>query len=151
MTTMTSTPTPTSTSSSPQMGGKRKLSKWNKFTSKVYATEHRKNKNFKFKDALKMASAMKKKGQYGGDTDGSFSTVPLTTTPEEDVVVADADLAAADVVEDGSLATSQVGQLLAPAGGRRRRRTMRRSRGRSQRRSRGRSRGRGRARASRRR
>jgi len=134
------------TSSPQQMGGKRKLSKWNKFTSKVYATEHRKNKNFKFKDALKMASAMKKKGQYGGDTDGSFSTVPLTTTPEEDAVVADADLAA-DVVEDDSLAASQVGQLLAPAGGRRRRRTMRRS----QRRSRGRSRGRGRARASRRR
>ena len=130
----------TITTSTP-IGGKRKLSKWNKFTSKVYATEHRKNKNFKFKDALKMASAMKKKGQYGGEgeEDGTFSTVPLTTTPEEDVVVADADLAAAD----GSLATSQVGQLLAPAGGRRRRRTMRRSRGRS--------RGRGRARASRRR
>jgi hypothetical protein len=66
------------TSSSPQMGGKRKLSKWNKFTSKVYATEHRKNKNFKFKDALKMASAMKKKGQYGGEgeEDESFSTIP---------------------------------------------------------------------------
>ena len=124
------------TSISPQMGGKRKLSKWNKFTSKVYATEHRKNKNFKFKDALKMASAMKKKGQYGGEgeEDGTFSTVPLNT-PQE----------------DGSLATSQVGQQMAdaPYGGRRRRRTMRRSRGRG--RSRGRSRGRGRARASRRR
>jgi len=143
---MTSTSTPTSTFSTQQMGGKRKLSKWNKFTSKVYATEHRKNKNFKFKDALKMASAMKKKGQYGGEgeEDGTFSTVPLTTTPEE------GDSGMGDVGEDGSLATSQVGQLLAPAGGRRRRRTMRRSRGRSQRRSRGRSRGRGRARASRR-
>ena len=121
------------TSISQQMGGKRKLSKWNKFTSKVYATEHRKNKNFKFKDALKMASAMKKKGQYGGEgeEDGTFSTVPLTTTPQE----------------DGSLATSQLGQQMAdaPYGGRRRRRTMRRSRGR------GSSRGRGRARASRRR
>ena len=127
----------TSSSISPQMGGKRKLSKWNKFTSKVYATEHRKNKNFKFKDALKMASAMKKKGQYGGEgeEDGTFSTVPLTTTPQE----------------DGSLATSQIGREMAdaPYGGRRRRRTMRRSRGRG--RSRGRSRGRGRARASRRR
>jgi hypothetical protein len=119
------------TSPSSQMGGKRKLSKWNKFTSKVYATEHRKNKNFKFKDALKMASAMKKKGQYGGGgaEDETFSTVPLNTTSEE----------------DGSLAASQIGQELAgaPYGGRRRRRTMRRSRGRS--------RGRGRARASRRR
>ena len=97
------------TSISPQMGGKRKLSKWNKFTSKVYATEHRKNKNFKFKDALKMASAMKKKGQYGGEgeEDGAFSNVPLTTTSQE----------------DGSLAASQVGQqLAAPNGGRRRRR-----------------------------
>lgn len=121
----------TSSSISPQMGGKRKLSKWNKFTSKVYATEHRKNKNFKFKDALKMASAMKKKGQYGGDDDELSS----------DDLAADlsADLSASD---NGSLSGDQMG-------GRRRRRTMRRSRGRG--RSRGRSRGRGRARASRRR
>ena len=132
---------------SQQTGGKRKLSKWNKFTSKVYATEHRKNKNFKFKDALKMASAMKKKGQYGGegDEDGTFSTVPLITTPQEEEFYTAPQ-------EDDSLAASQVGQQLAnaPYGGRRRHRTMRRSRGRSQRRSRGRSRGRGRARASRR-
>ncbi len=122
----TATTSPLSTS--PQMGGKRKLSKWNKFTSKVYATEHRKNKNFKFKDALKMASAMKKKGQYGGDDD-EIST---------DDLAAD-DLSASD---NGSLSGDQMG-------GRRRRRTIRRSRGRG--RSRGRSRGRGRARASRRR
>jgi len=97
---------------SPQSGGKRKLSKWNKFTSKVYATEHRKNKNFKFKDALKMASAMKKKGQYGGE--GEEDSAEDIAPPSQEF-----------------------------EGGRRRRRTMRRSRGRS--------RGRGRARASRRR
>ena len=48
------------------VGGKRKLSKWNKFVKKVYTEEHRKNKNFQFKDALKKASTMKKKGHYGG-------------------------------------------------------------------------------------
>jgi hypothetical protein len=49
-----------------KVGGKRKLSKWNKFVKKVYTEEHRKNKNFQFKDALKKASTMKKKGHYGG-------------------------------------------------------------------------------------
>ena len=128
------------TSISPQMGGKRKLSKWNKFTSKVYATEHRKNKNFKFKDALKMASAMKKKGQYGGDDDELSADLSAADLAADDL---SADLSASD---NGSLSGDQMG-------GRRRRRTMRRSRGRGRSRgsSRGRSRGRGRARASRRR
>jgi hypothetical protein len=139
MTTMTSTPT----LSTQQMGGKRKLSKWNKFTSKVYATEHRKNKNFKFKDALKMASAMKKKGQYGGD-DGTV------VSEEGDAGMGDADMGDAGM-GDAGMGDAGMGDAGIVEGGRRRRRTMRRSRGRSQRRSRGRSRGRGRARASRRR
>ena len=53
-------------SNAAKVGGKRKLSKWNKFVKKVYTEEHRKNKNFQFKDALKKASTMKKKGHYGG-------------------------------------------------------------------------------------
>ena len=91
------------TSISQQMGGKRKLSKWNKFTSKVYATEHRKNKNFKFKDALKMASAMKKKGQYGGDDDELSSDDLAADDISADLA---ADLSASD---NSSLSGDQMG------------------------------------------
>lgn len=61
-------------------GGKRKLSKWNKFVKKVYADEHRKNKNFQFKDALKKASTMKKKGHYGGNGAGAILGSPINET-----------------------------------------------------------------------
>jgi hypothetical protein len=122
---------------STQMGGKRKLSKWNKFVSKVYAEQHKKNKNFQFKDALKMASAMKKKGHYGGATEPSAMDVDPLPSSAMDV----------DPLSDDMLGV--VGKQMANAefGGRRRRRTMRRSRSRS----RGRTMRRSRARASRRR
>ena len=44
-----------------KQGGKRKLSEWNLFVKKVYSDEKMKNKNFKFKDALVLASKMMNK------------------------------------------------------------------------------------------
>ena len=41
-------------------GGKRKPSEWNLFVKKVYGDEKKKNKSFKFKDALVLASKMMK-------------------------------------------------------------------------------------------
>jgi hypothetical protein len=117
LSTATTQPTTTTT----QMGGKRKLSKWNKFVSKVYADQHKKNKNFQFKDALKMASTMKKKGHYGGGE--TFSDASASGASD--------------------LGTSVLGVSV---GGRSRNRTMRRT----FKRGRGRTAKRGRSRASRR-
>lgn len=45
-------------------GNKNKTKKpWPMFVKKVYHEEHRKNKNFTFKQALKKASALKKQGK----------------------------------------------------------------------------------------
>ena len=44
-----------------KQGGKRKLSEWNLCVKKVYSDEKMKNKNFKFKDALVLASKMMNK------------------------------------------------------------------------------------------
>ena len=44
----------------PAKGGKRKPSEWNMFVKKVYGDEKKKNKEFKFKDALVLASKMMK-------------------------------------------------------------------------------------------
>jgi hypothetical protein len=66
-----------------KVGGKRKLSKWNKFVKKVYTEEHRKNKNFQFKDALKKASTMKKKGHYGGADEMEVQVVEQGEMPVE--------------------------------------------------------------------
>ena len=125
---------------STQMGGKRKLSKWNKFVSKVYAEQHKKNKNFQFKDALKMASAMKKKGHYGGATEPSEMDVDPLPSSAMDI----------DSTPSSDDMLGVVGDQMANAefGGRRRRRTMRRSKSRS--RGKGRTMRRSRGRASRR-
>jgi len=45
------------------------LSEWNKFVSKVYQEGKRKNANYKFKDALRDASA--RKGEMGNSGMGS--------------------------------------------------------------------------------
>ena len=103
------------------IGGKRKLSKWNKFVQKVYAEQHRKNKNFQFKDALKMASKMKKKGQYGGEHEENeeLETFDETMMSEDDEPMTGGD--EEDVEEMAEIDEMQ--------GGRRRRRTRRRRRG----------------------
>lgn len=112
-------------------GGKRKLSKWNKFVQKVYADQHRKNKNFQFKDALKMASAMKKKGQYGGN-EGS-----VTTTDDVNVNMGEmdeTDKMSDDVKMDNMMADVDMADAVdVDMTGGRRRRTMRRRRGRTMR------------------
>ena len=97
------------------IGGKRKLSKWNKFVQKIYADQRRKNKNFQFKDALKMASAMKKKGQYGGD--GEEFEEEVIETFDEPMAGGDE-----EVVEE-------MAEIDDMEGGRRRRRTRRRRHG----------------------
>lgn len=42
----------------------RKGNPWTKFVTKVYQDMKKKDKNVQFKDALKRASEMKKKGEY---------------------------------------------------------------------------------------
>jgi len=42
----------------------RKGNPWTKFVTKVYNDMKKKDKNVQFKDALKRASEMKKKGEY---------------------------------------------------------------------------------------
>ena len=111
------------------IGGKRKLSKWNKFVQKIYANERRKNKNFQFKDALKMASAMKKKGQYGGEG--------------EEIEEIDQEMIAKQMGgEDESMVDDEIEDFenIEMEGGRRRRRTRRRRRGSRRTRTRGRTR-----------
>ena len=45
-------------------GNKNKTKKsWPMFVKKVYHEEHKKNKNYTFKEALKKASALKKQGK----------------------------------------------------------------------------------------
>jgi hypothetical protein len=139
-------------------GGKRKANKslksWVAFVKKVQREE-----KLSYKDAIHRAKIRKDKGEKwmtggalssstssmssssssptmgGGDMTSTetMETVPLTTEPEE-------------VVLEGSVVGDQL--AAAPYGGKRRRRTMRRSRGRG--RGRGRTARRGKARASRR-
>jgi hypothetical protein len=54
------TPEPETVVEEPAKGGKRKPSEWNLFVKKVYGDEKKKNKDFKFKDALVLASKMMK-------------------------------------------------------------------------------------------
>ncbi len=113
-------------------GGKRKLSKWNKFVQKVYADQHRKNKNFQFKDALKMASEMKKKGQYGGkeeiaDVNMTDSDIDVDMDNISDEVDVDVDAGMDNMSDAVDVDMDNM------AGGRRRRRTMHRRRGRTMR------------------
>jgi len=49
----------------------RKLSSWNIFVSKVFKEGKAKNKNYKFRDALKDASA--RKGEMGSMSTGTSS------------------------------------------------------------------------------
>ena len=104
------------------IGGKRKLSKWNKFVQKIYADQRRKNKNFQFKDALKMASAMKKKGQYGGEGEEieEFEETFNETMPENDGSVGGG---------EEEIAVGEMADIDDMEGGRRRRRTRRRRHG----------------------
>lgn len=105
-------------------GGKRKLSKWNKFVQKVYTEQHRKNKNFQFKDALKMASAMKKKGQYGGSPEDEME-MALTETFDASMPENEPSMTGGDDGEE-EIAVSEMSEIDDMQGGRRRRRTRRR-------------------------
>ena len=106
-------------------GGKRKVNKslkaWVAFVKKV-----QKEEKLSYKDAIHRAKVRKDKGEkwmMGGTTStGSLSTVPLTTEVEEDMM-------------DETPLLGDVGEQMSKNdnmsfGGRRRRRTMRRSRGR---------------------
>ena len=114
-------------------GGKRKLSKWNKFVQKVYADQHRKNKNFQFKDALKMASAMKKKGQYGGNDDVNMSDDVVVKMDNMSDAVDDKMDDAVDVKMDDAVDVKMDDAVDVDMTGGRRRRTMRRRKGRTMR------------------
>lgn len=127
----------------PMTAGKRKINKslkaWITFVKKV-----QKEEKLSYKDAIHRAKVRKDKGEKwmtGGQTssDGEgFSTVPLTTTPGE----TPGELPG-ESPEEGDL-LGVVGKEMANAefGGKRRRRTMRRSRGRGRGRTARRSRGR---------
>lgn len=123
-------------------GGKRKVNKslkaWVTFVKKV-----QKEEKLNYKDAIHRAKQRKDKGEKwmtgGGNEDiveDELVTVSLTTTPEEEV----------------NLGDSVVGETMSNAsyGGRRRRRTMRKSMRRTRGRGRGRTARRARGRASRR-
>ena len=43
--------------------GKKNKNPWPMFVKKVYHEEHKKNKNYTFKEALKKASLLKKQGK----------------------------------------------------------------------------------------
>ena len=129
-------------------GGKRKANKslkaWVTFVKKV-----QKEEKLSYKDAIHRAKIRKDKGEKwmsGGTlsstlsmpSNGSLEAVPLNETEDEDE----------EVVLEGTVVGDQDQMPAVPYGGKRRRRTMRRSKGRG--RGRGRTARRARGRASRR-
>ena len=145
----TSTPAYTGT------GGKRKvnnaLKAWVKFVKKV-----QKEEKLSYSDAIHRAAIRKKKGEKWM-TGGGLDTDEEALNNSEKIAnkVANSLFTDEEDLENSEIIASNAAEnVLRGEGGRRRRRTMRRSksrgRSRASRRSKGRSRGRGRSRASRR-
>lgn len=132
----------------PMIAGKRKINKslkaWITFVKKV-----QKEEKLSYKDAIHRAKLRKDKGEKwmtGGENtslsdDGDFQTVPLTTTPGETPGESPGETQGESPGEDGSLLGVVGQQMAAVEGGKRRRKTMRRTRGRGRtsRRARGRA------------
>ena len=55
---------------------------WNKFVTALYRKKHSQNSSYKFKNALKEASKLYKKGKHGGGmTDDLSNAVEMNETP----------------------------------------------------------------------
>ena len=59
----------------------RKPSKWNQYVKKVFEEGRKKNKNYKFSQALKDASRSRSRGMAGGQNEQIVADTPIVIEP----------------------------------------------------------------------